>query len=63
MKLQWKTKSHTYKKWFWMANYPICVALYLLANTKVMGLYIALCSIYANVETSHGAQEAKDAQD
>lgn len=54
--------NHVYKKIFWRFNYPLCMGLYFFAPTKVMGLYIALCSIYANVETSYGAEEAQKAQ-
>ena len=46
--------------WFWVANFPVCIALYLWAPTAVMGLYIALCSIYANVEASAATVAAKE---
>jgi hypothetical protein len=62
LRVKWKQNHHLYKKHFWQMNYPLCAALYFLASPKVMGLYIALCSIYANVETSDGADEAKKAQ-
>jgi len=62
MRLNWRRDHHRFKKYFWQFNYPVCFSLYLFAPPKVMGLYIALCSIYANVETSDGADEAKKAQ-
>lgn len=62
VKFNWNQKRHTYKKWFWIANYPLAIALYFLTDEKILLLYTLLCSVYANVETSDGAQEAKDAQ-
>jgi len=44
--------------WFWLANFPVCFVLYFALNERIMGLYIALCSIYANVESSAAAKEA-----
>lgn len=61
-KLDWKNKHHTYKKWFWRANYPVAFALYFLTNEKILLMYTLLCSVYANDETSASAEEAQKAQ-
>lgn len=58
-----RENKHRYLTWFWLINFPICIALYVWANEKIMGLYIALCSVYANAESSAAADEAKKAQD
>lgn len=58
----WGKHSHTAKKWFWRANYPVAIALYFLSDEKVLLFYTLLCSVYANEETSASAEEAKKAQ-
>lgn len=52
--------KHKFLTYFWIANVPVCILLYYFSSNKVMGLYIALCSVYANVESSAGAHEASD---
>ena len=66
-KIDWKNKEHTYKKWFWRANYPIALILFFLTLTGIIPeiwiiFYTLLCSVYANEETSASAEEAKKAQ-
>lgn len=61
--MNYKKNKHLYKKWFWRANYPVAVALYFLVDEKIILFYTLLCSVYANEETSAGAEEAKLAQD
>lgn len=58
----WEENEHVYKKWFWRANYPIAILLYFFTEEKVLLLYTLLCSVYANEETSAGAEEARKAQ-
>lgn len=62
MKLNWEENQHTYKKWFWRANYPIAIILYIFTDEKILLFYTLLCSVYANEETSASAEEAKKAQ-
>lgn len=62
LKEHWNEKEHTYKKWFWRANYPIAIALYIFTDEKILLFYTLLCSVYANEETSASAEEAKKAQ-
>jgi hypothetical protein len=59
---KYKKNPHRYKKWFWRANYPIAVVLYFLTDEKILLFYTLLCSVYANEETSSGAEEAQKAQ-
>jgi hypothetical protein len=62
LQLNWEQNHHAYKKWFWRANYPVAIALYIFTNEKILLMYTLLCSVYANEETSAGADEAKKAQ-
>lgn len=62
LKQKWRENEHTYKKWFWRANYPIAIALYVFTDEKILLFYTLLCSVYANEETSASAEEAKRAQ-
>lgn len=61
--INWKENEHRYKKWFWRANYPLAIALYFLTDEKILLLYTLLCSVYANEETSAGADEAQKAKE
>jgi hypothetical protein len=61
IKKTWKKNEHTWKMWFWRANYPVAIALYFLTSDKILLLYTLLCSVYANEETSAGAKEAQEA--
>lgn len=47
---------------FWLANVPICGALYFLAPAKVMGLYIALVSVWALVKTCKTEEQAAESR-
>lgn len=46
-------KRHTYLMWFWMAMIP--VTLFWLKDSV---LWVALMSLYANIESSAAAKEA-----
>jgi len=59
---KYQKREHFYKKWFWRANYPVAIALYFLTDEKILLFYTLLCSVYANEETSAGADEAEKAQ-
>lgn len=61
IKENWRENEHLYKKWFWRANYPVAILLYLYSNEKVLLFYTLLCSVYANDETSAGAHYAHGA--
>ena len=62
IKKLYKENEHTYKKWFWRANYPVAIALYFFTDEKILLFYTLLCSVYANEETSSSAEEAVKAQ-
>jgi hypothetical protein len=62
LKENWQEHEHTYKKWFWRANYPVAILLYIFTDEKILLFYTLLCSVYANEETSASAEEAKKAQ-
>ena len=51
-------RHHRWLKWFWIATFPVCAALYLMAPDKVTLLYLALVSVYANVAGEAGAEIA-----
>ena len=59
--IDWNEKEHVYKKWFWRANYPVAILLYIFTDEKILLLYTLLCSVYANEETSASAEEARKA--
>lgn len=59
----WAKNDHTVKKWFWRANYPVAILLYIFTDEKVLLMYTLLCSVYANEETSAGAEEAQKAKE
>lgn len=61
-KKAWDKNEHTWKMWFWRANYPVALVLYFSTSEKILLLYTLLCSVYANEETSAGAKEAREAQ-
>lgn len=56
---KFRKKEHTYKMYFWRANYPIAILLYFFTSEKILLFYTLLCSVYANEETSAGAKEAR----
>lgn len=62
IKNNYNKNEHKYKKWFWRANYPVAIALYFFTDEKILLFYTLLCSVYANEETSAGADEAVKAQ-
>lgn len=62
LKEKWHENEHTYKKWFWRANYPVAILLYIFTEEKILLFYTLLCSVYANEETSASAEEARKAQ-
>lgn len=51
---------HKWLTWFWVANFPVATLLYFYTGQKLMGFYIALCSVYANVEASAAAKEGAE---
>lgn len=51
--------KHTYMMYFWIANFPVALLLFAFTNEKILLLYTVLCSVYANVEASAAAKEAK----
>lgn len=51
------------EKWFWIANLPVCAALYFGLPPKVMGLYIALVSVHALVKTCATEEQAAEARE
>lgn len=55
-------RHHRQLKWFWIGNLPVCVALYLAAPTTVTLLYLALVSVYANIVSHAGAEQACEAR-
>lgn len=59
---RYQKNEHFYKKWFWRANYPVAIALYILTSDSILLFYTLLCSVYANEETSASAEEAYKAQ-
>jgi hypothetical protein len=59
---KWRGNEHRYKKIFWRWNYPVVFLIYFFLPEPVLILYLALCSVYANDESSAGAEEAKEAQ-
>lgn len=48
------TRRHTYLKWFWIAMIPVT-----LLWLKDSILWVAMMSLYANIEASAAAEEAK----
>lgn len=58
-RMRWENR-HKWLMWFWIINFPICAVMYLFLSEKVMGFYIAICSVYANAETSAAAKESKE---
>jgi hypothetical protein len=58
----YENNEHAIKKWFWRANYPVAIGLYIFTDEKILLFYTLLCSVYANEETSASAEEAKKAQ-
>lgn len=57
-----KKNHHKYKKWFWRANYPVAIALYIYTDESVLLFYTLLCSVYANEESSAAAEEAENSE-
>lgn len=53
MNKAWKNR-HTYLMWFWIAMIPVTV-LWL----KESVLWVAMMSLYANIESSAAAKEAQ----
>lgn len=51
--------KHTILMYFWIANFPVAMILYFFTDEKILLLYTVLCSVYANVESSASAKEAK----
>lgn len=58
MKKLWNHR-HTFLMWFWIANFPLAIALYIFTDERTMLLYTLICSVYANAEASAAAKEAK----
>lgn len=59
---KYQKRDHFYKKWFWRANYIVAIVLYIFCSERILLMYTLLCSVYANEETSAGADEAVKAQ-
>lgn len=51
---------HKWLKRFWIANFPVCVCLYLFAPSKVTLLYLALVSVYANYASEAAVEQAAE---
>lgn len=58
----YQKREHHYKKVFWRWNYLVAIILYLFCSERILLMYTLLCSVYANEETSAGADEAVKAQ-
>lgn len=56
-------RHHRYLKWFWVANLPVCIGLYAWAPQTVTLLYLAVVSVYANIVSHAGAEQACEARE
>lgn len=55
-------RRHKWLKWFWAANFPLCLGLYLLLPEKWLLLYLALVSVYANFASEASTEQAAKAR-
>lgn len=56
-------RRHRLFKIFWLANFPLCIALYMLAPSKITLLYLALVSVYANFASEAAVEQAAVGRD
>lgn len=56
-------RRHRLLKIFWLANFPVCIALYMVAPSKITLLYLALVSVYANYAGEAAVEQAAVGRD
>lgn len=50
-------RHHRWAKWFWAANFPVVILLYLYLDERLLLLYLAIVSVYANFASEASTEQ------